>query len=125
MLFRSERLVEEQPQDYIGKAALESIRKAGVSRKLVGIELEGVGELRAELSQVWPVFKDGKEVGKVTDAIWSPKLEKNIGYVWVPIELAEPGTKVDIESENGSLVGTTAVLPFVDPRKEVPAASLK
>ncbi|MFL5738136.1 MAG: glycine cleavage T C-terminal barrel domain-containing protein [Actinomycetota bacterium] len=120
-----ERLVEEQPQDYIGKAALEEIRRTGVSRKLVGIELEGVGELRAELSKYWPVFKDGNEVGKVTDAVWSPKLEKNIGYAWVPIELAEPGTKVDIESENGSLVGTTAALPFVDPRKEVPAASLK
>jgi glycine cleavage system aminomethyltransferase T len=120
-----ERLVEEQPQDYIGKAALEEIRRKGVSRKLVGVELEGVGELRAELSKYWPVFKDGNEVGKVTDAVWSPKLEKNIGYAWVPIELAEPGTKVDIESENGSLVGTTAALPFVDPRKEVPAASLK
>jgi glycine cleavage system aminomethyltransferase T len=120
-----ERLVEEQPQDYIGKAALEEIRRKGVSRKLVGVELEGVGELRAELSKYWPVFKDGNEVGKVTDAVWSPKLEKNIGYAWVPIELAEPGTEVDIESENGSLVGTTAALPFVDPRKEVPAASLK
>jgi aminomethyltransferase len=120
-----ERLVEDQPQDYIGKAALEEIRKKGVSRKLVGVELEGVGELRAELSKFWPVLKDGKEVGRVTDAVWSPKLEKNIGYAWVPIELAEPGTKVDIESETGSLVATTAALPFVDPRKEVPAASLK
>jgi aminomethyltransferase len=120
-----ERLVEEQPQDYIGKAALEEIRRKGVSRKLVGVELEGVGELRAELSKFWPVLKDGQEVGRVTDAVWSPKLEKNIGYAWVPIELAEPGTKVDIESEAGSLVATTAALPFVDPRKEVPAASLQ
>jgi aminomethyltransferase len=120
-----ERLVEEQPQNYIGKDALEAIRKKGVSKRLVGIELEGVGELRAELSQTWPVHKDGKEVGRVTDAVWSPKLEKNIGYAWVPIELAEPGTKVDIEAENGSLVGRTAALPFVDQRKEVPAAPLK
>jgi len=119
-----ERLVEEQPQDYIGKAALEEIRSKGVSRKLVGIELTGVGELRAELSQVWPVMKDGKKVGKVTDAVWSPKLEKNIGYAWVPIELADPGTKLDVESEGGSLVAVTAQLPFRDPRKEVPAASL-
>src|SRR5207244_8872977 len=43
-----ERLVEEQPQDYVGKAALEEIRRKGVSRKLVGIEIEG-DELRAEL----------------------------------------------------------------------------
>ena len=36
-----ERLVEPQDADYIGKAALEEIRGAGVSRKLVGIEVAG------------------------------------------------------------------------------------
>jgi hypothetical protein len=38
--------------------------------------------------------------------------------------LAEPGTTLDIESENGPLTGTTAAIPFVDPKKEVPAGSL-
>jgi len=119
-----ERLVEEQSQDYIGKDALEAIRKNGVKRKLVGIEIEG-DELRAEMSEYWPVHIGGKQVGHMTDAVWSPKLEKNIGYVWVPIESSTPGTKVDIESENGSLVGATAAIPFVDQKKEVPAADLK
>jgi glycine cleavage system aminomethyltransferase T len=118
-----ERLVEEQPQDYIGKEALEAQRRAGVRRKLVGIELGG-GELRAELTWFWPVHKDGKEVGKVTDAVYSPRLEKNIGYVWVPVELSEPGTRLDVESEAGHLIGTTATIPFIDPKKEVPAAPL-
>ena len=36
-----ERLVEPQDADYIGKAALEEIRRTGVSRKLVGIEVAG------------------------------------------------------------------------------------
>ena len=40
-LMGMERLVEEQPQDYIGKEALERIRREGVSRKLVGIEIDG------------------------------------------------------------------------------------
>jgi aminomethyltransferase len=119
-----ERLVEDQPQDYIGKGALERIRREGVDRKLVGIELAGT-ELRAELSEVWAVHHDGAKVGRITDAIWSPGLEKNIGYVWVPIALAAPGTRLDVETENGEhLVGTTASIPFVDPRKERPAASL-
>ena len=119
-----EHLVEDQPQDYIGKDALETLKAKGVDRKLTGIELEG-DELRAELTWFWPVHKDGKEVGKVTDAIWSPRLEKNIGYVWVPIELAVPGTTVDVESENGHLTGTIADIPFVDPRKEEPARPLR
>jgi aminomethyltransferase len=119
-----EHLVEEQPQDYIGKEALERIRREGVRQKLVGIEFEG-DALRAELSWFWPVHRNGKEVGKVTDAVWSPRLEKNIGYVWVPIELSEPGTELDVESEHGPIVGRTATIPFVDPSKEVPAASLR
>ena len=120
-----ERLVEEQPQDYSGKAALEELRVKGVDRKLVGIELEGE-ELRAEMSEYWYVFHDGKQVGHMTDAVWSPGLKKNIGYVWVPIELAEPGNRLDVETEDGEhLVGTTAAIPFVDPRKEQPAGALK
>jgi len=119
-----ERLVEDQPQDYLGKGALERLKADGVDRKLVGIELEG-DELRAELSWYWPVHHDGKQVGRVTDAIWSPGLERNIGYVWVPIELSQPGTVLDVETEEGDrLVGRTAAIPFVDPRKERPAGSL-
>jgi glycine cleavage system aminomethyltransferase T len=119
-----ERLVEDQPQDYIGKGALERIRREGVDRKLVGIVLDG-DELRAEMSEAWPVHKDGKQIGHMTDAVWSPGLKQNIGYVWVPIELADAGTTLDVESENGSLTGTTAAIPFVDPKKEVPAGSLQ
>jgi aminomethyltransferase len=119
-----ERLVEDQPQDYIGKAALEAIRRDGVKDKLVGIEFEG-DALGIDPSDFWPVFHDGAEVGKVTDAVWSPRLKRNIGYVWVPIELAVPGTKLDVESQHGHLVGTTAAIPFVDPKKEIPAASLR
>jgi glycine cleavage system aminomethyltransferase T len=119
-----ERLVEDQPQDYIGKAALERIKEQGVDRKLVGIELGG-DELRAEMSEVWPVHHEGREVGRMTDAVWSPGLEKNIGYVWVPVELSAPGTALDVETEDGEhLVGRTAAIPFVDPRKERPAGSL-
>ena len=119
-----ERLVEDQPQDYIGKQALESLKRTGVDRKLVGIEWSGE-ELRAELTWFWPVVQGDEQIGRVTDAVWSPKLERNIGYAWVPIGLAPPGTKLEVLSEHGDTLSvTTAEIPFVDPKKEVPAASL-
>ncbi|MDX6534834.1 MAG: hypothetical protein QOF68_2578 [Gaiellales bacterium] len=117
-----ERLVEEQPQDYIGKQALEQIRREGVDRKLVGIELDG--EPLAGITRAWPARDGDREVGRVTDAVWSPGLEKNIGYVWVPIELAEPGNALVVESELGHMPGRTAALPFVDPAKQRPAEEL-
>ncbi len=115
-----ERLVEEQDADYIGKAALERIRHEGVSRKLVGIEIEG-GPVH-QPRQHWPVSHGGSVVGHVTDACWSPRLEKNIGYVWVPISLAVPGARLDVRSDDGPRVGVTATVPFIDPNKKVPAS---
>jgi aminomethyltransferase len=120
-----EHLVEEQSQDYIGKDTLEHVRREGVQRKLVGIEFTGKDALRAELSWFWPVAVDGEVIGKVTDAIWSPRLERNIGYVWVPAELSRPGTDLEVQSESGPLTGRTAAIPFIDPKKEVPAAPLE
>jgi glycine cleavage system aminomethyltransferase T len=119
-----ERLVEDQPQDYIGKKALEELQAKGVDRKLVGLDLPG-DQLRAELSRYWDVVRDGKKVGYVTDAVWSPGLERNIGFVWVPIDMANPGTNLEIKTEHGTTIeGITASIPFVDPRKEAPAAAM-
>jgi glycine cleavage system aminomethyltransferase T len=117
-----ERLVEDQRGDYVGKDALERIRRRGVSRKLVGIEMEG-DPLRGELIEFWPAFRGSDRVGHVTDMVWSPRLERNIGYVWVPIELADPGTPIEVSAEGGARrAARTAALPFVDPKKRIPAA---
>ncbi len=114
-----ERLVEEQATDYLGRTALERIRREGVKRRLVGIEIDAP-ELRAECAEYWPVHKDGERVGHVTDAIWSPRLERNIGYVWVPTELSEPRTSLEVQMPGGAVAGRTAAIPFIDPKKRAP-----
>ncbi len=119
-----ERLVEQQPQDYIGKAALERVRAEGVDRKLVGIVFDEDKPLPG-IAAIWPARHDGAQVGRVTAAAWSPGLERNIGYVWVPIELAGPGNSLEVDSEHGLLTGSTAAIPFVDPTKERPAQPLR
>jgi len=115
-----ERLVEPREANYIGKAALERIRVEGVSRKLVGLEVDGAA-LPFEIAEKRPALHRGEPVGIVTDLIWSPRLERNVGYVWVPIELAEPGNDLEIRGPDGSRAfGRTAALPFIDPKKQVP-----
>jgi glycine cleavage system aminomethyltransferase T len=116
-----ERLVEPQEADYIGKAALERVRAEGVRRKLVGVEVDG-DPLSFEISAFWPASSDGQQVGHVTDLVWSPRLRRNIGYVWVPIDLAGPGTPLRIETPGGAAAGRTAALPFLDPSKRVPVS---
>jgi aminomethyltransferase len=115
-----ERLVEPQAADYIGKDALEAIRAHGVDRKLVGIEVEG-DALPFERSRKCTALRRGEPVGTVTDLIWSPRLNKNIGYVWLPIGLSQPGTELEIEApDGGHWPARTAAIPFIDPKKDVP-----
>lgn len=115
-----ERLVEPKAADYIGKAALEEIRARGVSRKLVGIEVAG-DALSFEISEKRPALRGDEPVGTVTDLIWSPRLAKNIGYVWLPLELSSPGTPLEIMSSDGDRwAATTAAIPFLDAKKDIP-----
>lgn len=116
-----ERLVEEQEAGYIGKGALERIRREGVRRKLVGVEIEGE-RLSGWLQEFWPVRQEGRPVGRVTAATWSPRLDRNIGYAWVPIELAKSGTSLQVDSPDGARAARVAPMPFLDPKKSVPRA---
>ena len=67
----------------------------------------------------WPVSADGSS-GRVTSAVYSPRLEKNIGYAWLPVEQTEPGTQVAVETPEGTRDATIVPLPFFDPEKQIP-----
>jgi glycine cleavage system aminomethyltransferase T len=117
-----ERLVDlNKEADYVGRKALQRIHAEGVTRKLMGVEISGE-PLPIELAEPWPVTDDGRTIGRVTDAIWSPRLEKNIGYVWVPIELATPGIAIRVRAPGGAVRATVASIPFMDPAKSIPAS---
>jgi len=115
-----ERLVELSA-DFVGKRALEKIAAQGVTRKLVGVKFGGE-PFRMWLEDFWPVRRDGRVIGKLTSAGRSFRLEKNIGYAWVPIELAEPGNELELVSPDGPVPAVTAALPFLDPGKDIPKA---
>jgi len=118
-----ERLVDFGLQDdaSISIAALRRIKEKGVSRRIVGVELDG--EPFPALNNVkWPTNHGGRHVGKVTSAIWSPRLGRNIGYSWLPVELAPEGTRLEVETEWGKRNATVVPMPFVDPEKRIPVS---
>ena len=61
-------------------------------------------------------------MGKVTCAIYSPRLETNIGYAWLPAELSTAGTTVEVSTEWGTRTATVVEMPFVDPNKQIPVS---
>ena len=113
-----ERLVEFSA-DFIGKEALRRVAAEGVRRKLVGVEIGGE-PFRLWLEDFWPARSGGEVVGRLVSASHSFRLGKNIGYAWVPIELAEPGSELELDSPDGPVPAVTAALPFVDPKKDIP-----
>ena len=117
----------EQASDFIGKDALSKIKAEGPKRQLVGVEIGGsnAGSYNdGAMVDVFPVNKDGKRVGQVTSACWSPKLEKNIGFAMVPTELSELGNEFEVERPGETVSAVVVPKPFVDPEKETPKQEL-
>jgi aminomethyltransferase len=115
-----DRLVDELPeQASISIAALKRIKADGVSRTINGVEFDG--EPFPGLNNVkWPVTDGGRRIGKVTSAIYSPRLGKNIGYAWLPADRSREGTTITVQTEWGERSGTIVEMPFVDPSKRIP-----
>jgi glycine cleavage system aminomethyltransferase T len=105
----------------ISIAAYRRIAAAGVERRLVGVTFDGAPF--PDLNYVkWPATRDGRRIGQVTSAIFSPRLGANIGYCWVPTELATEGTTLAVSSEWGERQATVTPMPFVDPEKRIPVS---
>ncbi len=114
-----ERLINlEIDADFIGKAALERISREGVSRRHVGLEIEEA-PLTGPNSSFWPVFCGENNIGKVTSAIHSPRLDRNIALAMVDTEFAEIGTKLEVRKPGARVVATVVEKPFYDPRKKL------
>ena len=93
-----------------------------MDRKLVGIDIQGAPmNDEGALNDFWPVHEPGGDrIGRVTAGAWSPRLERNIGYAWVPATHIAVGTALALHAHDGTREATVATLPFVDPTKEIP-----
>jgi aminomethyltransferase len=89
-------LVEMDDGDFVGRSALLQIKRQGVMHKHIGFEMTGHGIARSG----YKIVKRGQEVGEVTSGGYSPTLNANIGFGYVPIELATIGTEIEIIIRN-------------------------
>ncbi len=104
--------------DFIGKDALLDIKKEGIKRKLVGIEIDGE-PMSGPNTTFWKIENNNITVGKVTSAVYSPRLEKNIALAMIEKTHTVIGTELKIISENNILNATIVEKPFFDPGKAV------
>ncbi|HKJ60700.1 MAG TPA: glycine cleavage T C-terminal barrel domain-containing protein [Hyphomicrobiales bacterium] len=107
--------------DFIGKAALRRIKEEGVTQKQVGLVIDGA-PLKGPNTTFWSITKDDTAIGKVTSAVYSPRLEQNIALAMVSADFAQIGTDVEVVTPSGPTRATMVERPFYDPMKTLAVA---
>ena len=116
------RLVNlDMPAEFIGKAALRRIQQQGVRRSQVGLILDGMALVGPNTS-FWPISLAGNAVGKITSAVYSPRLQQNIALAMVGCEASQIGTQLEVATPDGLRRATVVERPFYDPKKQIAAA---
>ncbi len=104
-------IVKPAKGDFIGRAALEKIRAAGLTRKLVGLEMAD----RAVARHGYAVVKDGRAVGVVTSGSYGPSVDKAIALAYVETPLAAVGTELGVDIRGQARPARIVKTPFHPP----------
>jgi aminomethyltransferase len=94
--------------DFIGAEALRQQKTEGVTRKIVGFELEERGIAR----HGYDVYVDGAKAGIVTSGTQTPFVKKAIGMAYVPVDRTAPGTEIEIDIRGRRTRARIVPLPF-------------
>ena len=114
-----DRLVNlDNDNNFIGKEALKKIKDNGITRKQVGIEID-CKPLSGPNTTFWELKKNNINIGKVTSAVYSPRLKKNIALAMVSVEQSEIGNEFQVTTNEGTFNCIVVEKPFYDPKKKI------
>ncbi|MCX5786600.1 MAG: glycine cleavage system aminomethyltransferase GcvT [Elusimicrobia bacterium] len=94
--------------EFIGRAVLERQKREGVTRKLTGVALTEGGVPRNGCK----VFKDGKEIGELASATYSPTLKRGIGVGYLSIPDLKNGEPLEVEIHGRRVKAEVTKTPF-------------
>src|SRR6202041_610693 len=104
-----DRFCKMEKPDFIGRAALEKAKAAGLKRTLVGLEMTERGIARDGYKVL---DAEGREIGYVTSGSPAPFLKKNIALAYVPPESAAVGTALKVEIRGQGVGAQVVPTPF-------------
>ena len=114
-----DRLVDlEMDADFIGKNALKKIKNEGLKRRQVGIEIT-CSPMQNSNTSYWPIFVGSEEIGYVTSAVYSPRLEKNIALAMMNNNHSAVDTLATVQAPEGNYPIKVVQKPFYDPKKKL------
>ena len=113
------RLVDlDKENDFIGKLALKKIKKNGIINKQIGLIIE-CNPLEYPNNEFWDVINNGQKIGKITSAVYSPRLKQNIALAMIEAKYANIGSHFNIKIKDLLINCEQVNLPFYDPKKSL------
>ena len=100
--------------DFIGRDALVKIKEQGIRRRLCAITMDANCNLYGGES----VYSQGRIIDRIRSGAYGYSIGKDIGLLYLPIELAKEGLELHVEIFGERLPAQVAMTPLVDPRGE-------
>jgi aminomethyltransferase len=94
---------------FVGRAALETVKQKGPTRKLVGFAVPEKGVIPRH---GYDVYLSGHKVDVVRSGGFSPTLKQAIGTTYLPTHSIQPGTVFQIDCRGKRIEAEVAKLPF-------------
>ncbi|MGC6412989.1 MAG: glycine cleavage T C-terminal barrel domain-containing protein [Candidatus Puniceispirillaceae bacterium] len=110
--------------DFIGRDALLALSKTPPARTMCGVFVDGPA-FKKNNEHRWPVYCGDRQVGEMTSAVHSPRLERNIGFVLMQTDFAKSENSFTVQTAEGLRPLTLTDMPFIDPDKKIPRAALR
>jgi aminomethyltransferase len=96
-------------KEFIGREALLKQKKTGVTKKLTGVVIDG----RRTPRHTNRVHMNNSDCGFVTSGVFSPHVNKGIGFMYVDADKAIEGSEVLIKLDKGEVKGAITQPPFI------------
>jgi 4-methylaminobutanoate oxidase (formaldehyde-forming) len=108
--------VDLEKGDFIGRESLLRSKQEGIKNKLCTLVLEG-----DEYQSIYggeAVYLDGKVISRVRSGGYGFTSERNIAFAYLPIELAKPGARFEVDVFDARCSAEVTRNVLVDPKGE-------
>ncbi len=94
---------------FTGRASLETVKRHGVKRKLVGFKMSEKGSIPRH---GYDVYLKGQKIDTVRSGGFGPSLGEAIGTTYLPTHSVDPGTEVEIDCRGKRMAAEVVAMPF-------------
>lgn len=115
-----DRFIDLKKPAFVGREALLAEHARGATQRFVPLVFDEPGE--AEAPYCAQVFHGANNVGLTTSGVWSHTLKQSVALAYVRADLAQPGTRLEVNVLGQRRSATVQAEPLYDPANARPRA---